>query len=138
MIRRLFFGQSRFGELPESHQDAGVDAVGLGEDAQPLGEVADPSGVDQRDGQRGVEQRVHEGTLQPAGRFDDDGGGPAGSGGGIREDLDDPRDARRIVGEGLHAVGIGSGQVEFVLGDIDADEEGACREGGSSLHRVHA
>jgi hypothetical protein len=82
LIGRALFGQPRGGELSEAEQHAGVDAVGLGEDAQALGEVTHASGVDQRDGQAGLEQRVHERAFEPARGLDDGGERSVGGGGG--------------------------------------------------------
>ena len=121
---------TRFGPLPadlaarcaptELDQDTGVDRVVLGQLAQGSREVADLAGVDDGHGQAGVQQRAGQRTLQAAGGLDDDrrrsgvdqGGQEPGDAG--RRVVERPDLARRLVG---------AGQVQLVLGDVNADEQ---------------
>jgi hypothetical protein len=109
----------------ELDEHASVDRVVLGEDAQAQREVANVAGIDDGDGQRGVEQRVDQPPLDAAGGLDDDQRGPQRP-----EQLDDLRDAPVIVGDGEDLAGIGSCQVELVACDVDSDEHGGTRRGG--------
>ncbi len=65
-------------DLAEVGQDAGVDAVRLGQLPGPLGEAAGLAGVDDDGGQAGGEQGADGGLLVRAGRFKDDAAGRQG------------------------------------------------------------
>jgi hypothetical protein len=81
-------------------------------------------------GQFGVEQGVEQGLLQSAGGLDHEAGdGRPGQG------LDDPADARGVIGDGEDLVGIGASQIQRVLGDVDADEDGDNRLRKNGLRR---
>ena len=60
----------------EPRQHAGIDAVGLGQDAVGAGEVADLAGIDSDDRQAGRGQGGHHGALVAAAGFQHDAGGP--------------------------------------------------------------
>jgi len=118
LICRAFPRQAEFGALSELHQHAGVNSIGFGQDSNPDGKVTDAAWIDQGDRQIGIEQRVQERSFQAAGGFDDDAVGP-----GRLERLDDLLNARLVVGDNEQFPGIGSGQIELVLGNVNANEQ---------------
>ena len=82
--------------------------------------MANVAGINDGDGQAGVEQRVDQSPLDAAGGFDDDEGGLERP-----EQLDNLRDALLVVvGDGEDLACIGSCQVELVACDVDSDEYG--------------
>ena len=63
---------SRSNHLSEMRDDACVDFVGLGEDAECFGEVADLPRIDDGDEVSGIDEFQHNAFLVPAGRFEHD------------------------------------------------------------------
>jgi hypothetical protein len=112
----------------EVGQDAGIEAVVLGQDAQGLRELADACGLNHRDGDAGVEQFEDGQSLVAAGGFDGQASDDAG-----REALEMIQELSNSLGrvgesnaaDSRHRREIGqeTSDVEAVFGDIDADEE---------------
>ena len=67
-----FLGGRRLHLFGEESQDAGIDAVGLGDQAQGPGEIADPFGIDDGDVVAGIEEVGDDLALVAAGGFEDD------------------------------------------------------------------
>ena len=110
--------------LSEASDDSGIDAVGFGEDPERFGEVSDLPGIDHGDRIACREEFGNDGAFIASGRFEDDEA-VLGCGQPFQERL--PPGA--VVGNGK-AKFFGSaksfrsrGDVERVLGDIDADDE---------------
>ena len=118
LFLRGFLGYPGLCVSGELDEDLGVDGVCFSEDAQCFGEVSDAAWVDQCDGQADVEQRVQCGAFVSAGGLDDDEFGRIGLQGAGKL-----LDACVVVGERDDVVAVGSCHVEFVLGDVDADEQ---------------
>ena len=102
----------------ELRQHRRVDFVGLGEDAQTDGEVSDVTGIDHGDTQAGIEQSVGHAAFEGACGFNDNECRRRRA-----QRFDDPFAAIGIVGYGEKLFGIGAGQVECFLGDVDSDEQ---------------
>ena len=108
-----------FDHFPKASQDAGINGVRLGQDAQCFGEVANLPRVDDDDGEVRRSQGGDERYLQAARGFDDD----------IQECLlleqyDDLAVSFRGIGERPGARFMGEREVEGVLGDINAGRGG--------------
>ena len=109
-----------------SGQETSVDAVIFGEQAAGQGEVADACGLDACDREVAVQGGVEDRAFVSAGGFQDDEGGMEWF-----ESIQERDDAGGIVGEGLDRVDAVDGEVELVLGDVDAQVDGG-RSGGLS------
>jgi len=118
LVLRAFLGQTRGGPPRELGQDAGVDGVGLGEDAQALGQVPDAAGMDAGHGKARVEAVVEQRRFVAAGRLDDDQRGLQGR--QVRQEL--PATGGRVV-DVKNVLRAGGRQVEHVFGDIDPRED---------------
>lgn len=114
---RGFIERTRLHELSETGNDPGVDAIGLGENSQGLGEVADLAGIDDGDEMPGGDQLGSDLSMVGAGGFEDDEGGT-----GLWEATQQSRPSVRGVVELGGLILEVEGDIEVLLGDIDADE----------------
>ena len=116
----LFFGSFLDGGglhlLSEESQDPGIDAIGLGHQAQGPGEVAGPFGIDNRDAVAGIEEVGYDFALVAAGGFEDDE-----TGGRIGEQLTELLVSCFGVGQVVGLPGGEEVEIERGLGDVDSD-----------------
>ncbi|OAM91441.1 hypothetical protein AW736_03000 [Termitidicoccus mucosus] len=105
-------GAQFFGFAREQAEQAGVDAVGLGQDALGPGELAHAPGVDHAHAHAGLMAGAREGSFVAAGGLADD----PRAGGQLREET---QQARRALREARHA--LGQVRDETGLGEINAD-----------------
>jgi hypothetical protein len=105
----------------ETSQDAGVDAVGFGENAQGVGIIAGLSRIDDDDRQLGLVQRDDEQNFVASGGFDDDPFDVL-----LLQDSQDLHDASDAVGVVGKSVEHGTGEVGQIESDrrnIDAETD---------------
>jgi len=118
----LFFGhfldRSGLDLLGEQSQDAGIEAVGLGGQAQGPGKVPDPFGIDDRDAVAGIEEVGHEGAFIAASGFEDDQAAL-----GLREELAKLLEPRGVIGQRVRLACGEEVEIERRLGDVDADAD---------------
>jgi len=131
LVLRAFLRQAGLNALPELDQHVSIDRIGFNENAQRFGEVTHLAGIDQGNRQLGIKQGCNQRPLESAGGFDDDQDGLE-----RLHQLNEAPKAAGLIVEGDDLVGIGSGQVEFVLGDVDANEESndRLRDGSGVSH----
>jgi hypothetical protein len=111
-----FLDRRRLYLLCEEGQDAGINAIGLGHQAQGPGEVASPLGIDDGDSKAGVGEVGDNFSFVAAGGFEDDE-----TIGWTGEQLTELLMSGWRVGEG---VGLPSGEeveIERGFGDVDSD-----------------
>lgn len=120
LIRGDFLGQAGAGDLGEMGEEFGIEGIGLGELSEGFGEVSGLAGIDDGDGESGVDEVTDEGAFVSAGSFDDDDG----DGGVLAETFGELFETGLIVGAGP-SLGQGTNMdVELGLSDIDSDVEG--------------
>ena len=116
----LFFGSflagSRLHFLGEESQDARIDAIGLGYQAEGLGEIAGASGVDHRDAVASVGEVSDHFPFVAAGGLEDDETSV-----GTREELFELPISGFGVGQGLVLPGRKNVEIERGLGYVDSD-----------------
>lgn len=119
--------------VAEAGDDAGVDAIGLGQDAQSLGVIADLPRIDDRDQVPRLREFGGDGAFITSAGFEDDQAGARrrqlrkqslAAGGRVVETV---ADALR-----------GDMDIELVFGDVDADERGDVFHGGVPSLRMRA
>lgn len=111
----VFCNRSGADVLSEAGDDAGVDAVGFGEDAEAFGEVADLARVDDGDPMSRGDEIGDEALLIPAGGFDDDQTGSR-----LWQELMQLIQPLRVIVEGVLRFLWKETQIERVFGDVDA------------------
>jgi hypothetical protein len=109
-------GSDRLGEMRDR---LGVQAVGLGQAPHRAGEGAHLARVDDRDRQAGRGQGRRQPDLQAAGGLEHDQRRREGG-----QALDQRRHAPLVVVDGEALAGRAQVDLEPVLGDVDADEQG--------------
>ncbi len=118
----LFFGhfldRSGLDLLGEQSQDAGIEAVGLGGQAQGPGKVPNSFGINDRDAVSGVEEVGHEGAFIAASGFEDDQAAL-----GLREEFAELLEPRSVVGQRVRLTCGEEVEIERRLGDVDADAD---------------
>lgn len=117
----LFFRRFSHGTgtnlLSEAGDDAGVNPVGFGEDAECLSEVSDLAGIDDGNFVSGIQQFRDESSLIPPGGFDNDEAGFRS-----RKPLKELLEAALVVAEGDRTSLRKETDIEGMFGHIDADE----------------
>jgi hypothetical protein len=111
-----FFGDLEFGDLGVTNEDACVDGVGFGDPSGPCGKGADADGG-------------HDGDVIPVIVETEEGVEVIGAGGlhddlaavGWGELLEEFQEALEVVVDGQEGRGVGHGDIESRLGDVDAD-----------------
>ena len=104
--------------LGEVGDDAGIERVGLGQEAGGAGEVPDLTGIDDGDREAGAGQRGRDGGFVAARGFEGDEGGRQGA-----QAVDEGGQSRLVVRDREGLPGGAHVDVELGLGDIEADEE---------------
>jgi len=117
--------QLRAHGLSEVGQDAAIQAVGFGQEAEGAGKVADLARVDHDHGEFFSGQGGYHGDFQAASRFQDNARGAEGG-----QALDQGGQFVGVVGRAPGLLAGEHGQIEMLFGDIDADE----RFGTRGLH----
>jgi hypothetical protein len=111
-----FLGRLGLHLLGEEGQDAGIQAVGLGDQAEGPGKVPDPAGIDDRDVITGVEEVGDELSLVAARGFQDKAA-IRGRGQQLLELLV----SRGVIGQGVSLTGGEKVEIERGLGNVDPD-----------------
>ena len=113
---RSFLGGWGLDLLGIEGQDAGIEAVGFGDQAQRPGEITDPFGVDDGHPVAGIEQVRDDLALVATGGFQDDE-----TAGGIGQQLAELLMTGAVVGQGVSLTGGEEVEVERSLGHVDPD-----------------
>jgi len=113
---RSFVGRSRLDLLGEEGQDAGIDAVGLGKQAESLGEISRPFGIDHGHVIPLIEQVGDELSLITACGFQNDAAGSW-----VREQLFKLPMTGGVIRQSVFLTGGKEVEVERGLGDVDSD-----------------
>jgi hypothetical protein len=116
LLFRGFMGWRRLDLLGEKGQDASIDAVGLGDQAEGLGEISGPFGIDHGDVMSLVEQVGNELSLIAAGGFENDA-----AGGWVGEQLFKLPMTCGVVRQRVFLTGGKEVEVERGLGDVDSN-----------------
>ena len=130
LVCRAFLRQARFGQPGELAEHEGVDRIALGENVQTDRQMPDPAGIDHRHRQLSVNQQVHQKALKPSGGFNDDARGC-----NIPEQFDDLANAFFIIGNSEELAIVRPRQIEFVLGNINANENRGSRRDRRNIWR---
>ena len=116
----LFFrgllGGRRLGLLGKEGQDTGIEAVGLGDQAEAASEIADPAGIDDGHVVAGVEELSDELPLVAAGGFEDDAAARR-----LREERLELLMSGGVVGQGMSLTGGEEVEIERGFGNVDSD-----------------
>ena len=113
---RSFLDGCRLYLLSEEGQDPGIDAIGLGHQAQGPGEVAGPLGIDNRDTVAGVGEVGDDFALVAASGFEDDETGSR-----VREQIAKLLMTACGVGQTVRLSRGEEMEIERGLGDVDSD-----------------
>lgn len=98
-------------------ENGGIEGIVFGEDAEGFGELTNLAWIDDDDREGGSGEFGGDETFVAAGSFEDNEAWSA------REQLlNEDAEALRVVGEGQARGGTVLSEIEFVFGDIDADE----------------
>jgi len=111
-------GQAPAPGLGEVRDDAGIEGIGLGEEAGGPGKVADLPGIDDRDGEADAGQNGRDGGFVAARGFERDEGRLQAA-----HALDEGGQPGLVMGDREGLPGGAHVDVELGFGDIEADEE---------------